>query len=414
MGPKSIHLSGYLLVDDEDVGDECGLDCCGEDGLDTGSEESSQFDSEDDYTDTSDDEMFAPSSPLVRNSGVVIEEITEDDKSANGNPLSKKKKKNRPSDSEEDSQSQRQIVVRNISSTAPVESEDEDGFPLSISHGSNAASLKPGAVSQQKKETTWELKKKVDEVQADKQKREPESVEQDSQPDRKRKRKKQKQQKEMDKEGKVDTDVDDGNIAPSTDNQSKSHEGKNEDIDQVMPEGNQHDDEPLSSHANQLEKKKKKKKKKSQEPAAAANGDQPMTDVKDRSASKVEPKEQQGNDKPSQVRTFPNGLVIEELAMGKPDGTRAAPGKQVSVHYIGKLKKNGKIFDSNVGSAPFKFRLGIGQVIKGWDVGVNGMRIGDKRRLTIPPAMGYGAQGAGGKIPPNSWLVFDVELVNVR
>lgn len=115
---------------------------------------------------------------------MVIEEITEDDKSASGNPLSKKKKKNRPNDSEEDSQSQRQIVVRNISSTAPVESEDEDGFPLSISHGSNAASLKPGAVSQQKKETTGELKKKVDEVQADKQKREPESVEQDSQPDR--------------------------------------------------------------------------------------------------------------------------------------------------------------------------------------------------------------------------------------
>lgn len=87
---------------------------------------------------------------------------------------------------------------------------------------------------------------------------------------------------------------------------------------------------------NQLEKKKKKKKKKSQEPAAAANRDQPMTDVKGRSASKVEPKEQQSDGKPSQVRTFSNGLVIEELAMGKPDGRRATPGKQVSPSLLSK------------------------------------------------------------------------------
>ncbi|KAJ1440095.1 FKBP-type peptidyl-prolyl cis-trans isomerase domain [Sesbania bispinosa] len=73
--------------------------------------------------------------------------------------------------------------------------------------------------------------------------------------------------------------------------------------------------------------------------------------------------------------------------MGKPDGKRAAPGKKVSVKYIGKLKKDGKLFDSNVGRIPFKFRLG--QVIKGWEVGVNGMRVGDKRRITIPPSMGY-------------------------
>ncbi|XP_062089482.1 peptidyl-prolyl cis-trans isomerase FKBP15-3-like [Humulus lupulus] len=121
--------------------------------------------------------------------------------------------------------------------------------------------------------------------------------------------------------------------------------------------------------------------------------------------------DKQTNAKSSKVRTFANGLVIEELSMDKPDGKKAQPGKKVSVHYIGKLKKNGKQFDSNVGRAPFKFRLGVGQVIKGWDVGVEGMRVGDKRRLTIPPEIGY---GAGGAIPPNSWLVFDVELNDVR
>ncbi|KAJ0681668.1 putative peptidylprolyl isomerase [Helianthus annuus] len=85
-----------------------------------------------------------------------------------------------------------------------------------------------------------------------------------------------------------------------------------------------------------------------------------------------------------------------------------------TVHYIGKLKKNGKIFDSNIGKAPFRFRLGAGEVIAGWDVGIKGMCVGEKRRLTIPPSMGYGAGGAGSAIPPNSWLVFDVELVNVN
>uniref|UniRef100_A0A1D1ZD78 peptidylprolyl isomerase n=1 Tax=Anthurium amnicola TaxID=1678845 RepID=A0A1D1ZD78_9ARAE len=119
------------------------------------------------------------------------------------------------------------------------------------------------------------------------------------------------------------------------------------------------------------------------------------------------------NEVPRKPRTFANGLVIEELSMGQPDGKRASPGKTVFVRYVGKLR-DGKIFDSNVGQKPFKFRLGVGQVIKGWDVGVDGMRIGDKRRLTIPPSMGYGERGAGGVIPGNAWLLFDVELVDVK
>ncbi|KAK4385067.1 Peptidyl-prolyl cis-trans isomerase FKBP53 [Sesamum angolense] len=163
----------------------------------------------------------------------------------------------------------------------------------------------------------------------------------------------------------------------------------------------------------------KQKKKKVAEKVASAPGngmpnskgtdESPVaeigSDLKPSSEKKKEKKKKKQN-KQQEVAPTP-----KELAMGKPDGKRASPGKKVGVHYIGKLKKNGKIFDSNIGRAPFKFRLGIGQVIKGWDVGVNGMRIGDKRRLTIPPAMGYGAKGCGPAIPPNSWLVFDVELL---
>jgi FKBP-type peptidyl-prolyl cis-trans isomerase FkpA len=103
------------------------------------------------------------------------------------------------------------------------------------------------------------------------------------------------------------------------------------------------------------------------------------------------------------------------------DGTEAVAGKQVTVHYSGwlydaaKPDTKGKPFDSSrTRNEPFSFRLGGGQVIQGWDEGVVGMKVGGRRRLTIPPEKGYGARGAGGVIPPNATLVFDVELLDVR
>ncbi|XP_062090501.1 peptidyl-prolyl cis-trans isomerase FKBP43-like [Humulus lupulus] len=114
-----------------------------------------------------------------------------------------------------------------------------------------------------------------------------------------------------------------------------------------------------------------------------------------------------------QVRTLQNGLVVEELELGEQDGKVAFSKKKISVHYVGKLK-NGEVVDSNVGSDPFKFRLGAGKVIQGWDVGLEGMRVGEKRRLTVPPPMGYGSEGDGKNIPPNSWLVYEVALVKVH
>ncbi len=105
-------------------------------------------------------------------------------------------------------------------------------------------------------------------------------------------------------------------------------------------------------------------------------------------------------------------LIIEELTVG--DGATAAPGQSVSVHYTGWLT-DGQKFDSSVDrNDPFEFNLGAGQVIAGWDHGVTGMQVGGKRKLTIPPEMGYGERGAGGVIPPNATLVFEVELLDVR
>ncbi|MDD5387821.1 MAG: FKBP-type peptidyl-prolyl cis-trans isomerase [Gallionellaceae bacterium] len=105
-------------------------------------------------------------------------------------------------------------------------------------------------------------------------------------------------------------------------------------------------------------------------------------------------------------------LIIEDLSVG--EGAEAVAGKQVTVHYTGWLTNGGK-FDSSLDRGePFDFSLGRGQVIRGWDEGVAGMKVGGKRKLTIPPEMGYGARGAGGVIPPNATLVFDVELLAVN
>ena len=110
--------------------------------------------------------------------------------------------------------------------------------------------------------------------------------------------------------------------------------------------------------------------------------------------------------------TTPSGLVIEEVSEGSGDEARA--GSTVSVHYTGWLT-DGRKFDSSVDrNEPFDFPLGRGYVIPGWDEGVSGMRVGGKRKLTIPPQLGYGERGAGGVIPPNATLVFEVELLGVR
>ncbi len=107
-----------------------------------------------------------------------------------------------------------------------------------------------------------------------------------------------------------------------------------------------------------------------------------------------------------------SGLEYIEVEAGT--GAQAEAGKTVSVHYTGKFQ-DGRVFDSSVSRGePIAFRLGVGQVIKGWDEGIALMKVGGKAQLVIPPSLGYGERGAGGVIPPNATLVFDVELVAVK
>jgi FKBP-type peptidyl-prolyl cis-trans isomerase len=107
-----------------------------------------------------------------------------------------------------------------------------------------------------------------------------------------------------------------------------------------------------------------------------------------------------------------SGLKYVDLQEGQGDQAKA--GQTVSVHYTGWLENGTKFDSSHDRRQPFSFKLGAGQVIRGWDEGIAGMKIGGKRKLIIPSDLGYGARGAGGVIPPNATLIFEVELLGVR
>jgi FKBP-type peptidyl-prolyl cis-trans isomerase len=113
----------------------------------------------------------------------------------------------------------------------------------------------------------------------------------------------------------------------------------------------------------------------------------------------------------AQPATPRDGIQRTDIRVGT--GPEARSGQRVRVHYTGKLT-NGTTFDSSVGKQPFSFNLGAGEVIRGWDLGVAGMKVGGRRRLTIPPELAYGARGAPPQIPPNSTLVFEVDLLGVE
>ncbi|CAN1212757.1 FKBP-type peptidyl-prolyl cis-trans isomerase [Tumidithrix helvetica PCC 7403] len=113
----------------------------------------------------------------------------------------------------------------------------------------------------------------------------------------------------------------------------------------------------------------------------------------------------------AEIVTTESGLKYQEIKVGT--GALPKKGQKVNVHYIGTLENGTKFDSSRDRNSPFSFQLGVGQVIKGWDEGLSTMRVGGRRILTIPPELGYGARGAGGVIPPNATLIFDVELLSL-
>lgn len=165
-----------------------------------------------------------------------------------------------------------------------------------------------------------------------------------------------------------------------------------------------------NQHQNQTQEKSKKK----QEKEKLLNGKeakQVEQKQKKNKEQKQREQEQNQNVQEQKKKSVEGGVQIEEVKVG--GGQPAKAGKFVSVYYVGRLK-NGKKFDSVTQGDGFKFRLGKGEVIKGWDVGITGMKVGGKRRITIPPGMAYGSKGSPPVIPPHSILSFEVELRNVH
>ncbi|EOY14186.1 FKBP-like peptidyl-prolyl cis-trans isomerase family protein isoform 2 [Theobroma cacao] len=170
------------------------------------------------------------------------------------------------------------------------------------------------------------------------------------------------------------------------------------------------EDKETQNQVNEKRRKRKKRRRNKDNGDAMKMGAPLLSGIeKDRSVMDMDG--ENANDEAIQLS---NGMIIEELEMGKPDGKLASLGKKVRVRYTGKLKESGEVFYSSAGKALLKFRLGGEEVPEVWNVGIDGMRVGGKRRLTVPPSMSYRNEGASENIPPDSWLVFDVELVKVR
>ncbi|KAJ9563265.1 hypothetical protein OSB04_008425 [Centaurea solstitialis] len=191
----------------------------------------------------------------------------------------------------------------------------------------------------------------------------------------------------------VSTDGTDGNLLAGN---------KQEDDQQPIDKSSGIDSKQLSNGTQSEEKKVKKKRRKT----SKTQEDEENTNMEVEKENKQSATEPEGNDEESNKKTLSNGLVIEELATGKSKG-------KVKVQYVVKLKENGQVIDSS-GKSPHKFRLGDKEVMEGLNVGLDGMRVGDKRRLTIPPSMSSGYKGTGENVPPNSWLVYDVEVTGIH
>lgn len=195
-----------------------------------------------------------------------------------------------------------------------------------------------------------------------------------------------------------DEQMDDGQAGPA------AEDSDDDDDDEEDDDDDDDDDDEDDSEDEQPKAKVAKLEKKPSKQNGLENG---------KASSKELKKEEKGQHQKdeSKTRTLQGGLVVEDLKVG--NGPEAKPGKKIAVYYEGRLKKNNKVFDSASKGPGFKFALGRGEVIKGWDLGVAGMKVGGKRRLTVPHQLAYGTRGSPPVIPPNSTLVFDVELKNV-
>ncbi|KAI8980416.1 hypothetical protein BDB01DRAFT_836637 [Pilobolus umbonatus] len=186
-------------------------------------------------------------------------------------------------------------------------------------------------------------------------------------------------------------------------------------------------EEPKKEPKKEVKKEEPKKEVKKEEPKKKeakkdVKKEEPKKEEpKKKEAKKEEPKKEESKKKEDKkeepkaapkITKLPNGLVTEDVKVGS--GASCKSGQRIGMRYIGKLASNGKVFDKNVSGKPFVFNLGRSEVIKGWDIGIVGMKVGGERKLMIPAALAYGKRGAPPDIPKNANLVFDVKLVSIK
>lgn len=474
IGPRSIHLSGYylgggggryraMIEESESYGEDIA-------DTDTQRSDCSDEEYEDSFINDEEPEVFPPS-PASSDGEESLD--NKKPKIGKGNHRRRLRKKYQLSDSDDEGCSRKKSTANGSSAIPGLESEDEDKLPISSCLKGEVAANKGAQDGEENAGTGIDeggLPTRKSDLPVDKlltsdlghkgggtpkKKRKERSAEGKShESDRDKEDKTQEGEAKADsnglklvaEDGVTQKTVNDSDLPHETDEEPKKKRKKlknekknfavdsshltnavkeNKDQQDEAKDANVIQDPSVRSEQNQNlateqnhseEKKVKKKKKKSeaQENGEAGNTDTPPLPIEERNASSMNIESKKPDAKASHIRTLQSGLVIEEVESGKPNGKVASSGKKISVHYVGKLKKNGEIVDSNLDGASYKFRLGAGVVLEGWDVGLEGMRVGEKRRLIVPPSMAYGSEGDGKKIPPNSWLVYEVELVKVR
>uniref|UniRef100_A0A2M3Z233 FK506-binding protein n=1 Tax=Anopheles braziliensis TaxID=58242 RepID=A0A2M3Z233_9DIPT len=210
--------------------------------------------------------------------------------------------------------------------------------------------------------------------------------------------------------GEADTDDDEEeDDEDSEDDGGEDDEDEDDDDDEEDDE--EEDDDDDEEEEDEDQPKAKQAKLSHDAKSASQNGNAKAKESKEPKDASKKQQQQQSNENNPAVRKLQDGLIVEDIKVGS--GPEAKPGKKVAVYYVGRLKQNNKVFDSTSSGGGFKFALGRGEVIKGWDLGVAGMKVGGKRRLTIPHKLAYGTKGSPPVIPPCSTLVFEVELKKV-
>lgn len=218
---------------------------------------------------------------------------------------------------------------------------------------------------------------------------------------------------EDDEDDDEEEEIEDESLDEEAESDEESEE--NEEVSETEIEKPQPQPQQQKKNKDVTSKKQKKQQQTQQSPGQQGKQKQQANGPQQ---SPGQQKKKQGNEeKTSEVtvptkKTLEGGVVVKELKVG--NGPVCKPGRMVSVYYVGRLKSNNKVFDQTTQGAGFKFRVGRGEVIKGWDVGLSGMKVGGKRLITCPPNMAYGQKGSPPTIPGNSTLMFEVELKAVN